>query len=432
LAFVSKTKSTEEHPLAFEDTTHCETTSSERAQNTDNYPLIAFPFRVNFALSTPDNDPYVMQLPGSWAEGAPWPNLNPAVKITIGRVDGPAEMPNLATLQWLESLQRNASDELNPEREIDLPQFASTQFIIDAETPNQYLDSEPKGTVSEILDRCLAAVNKYIKAYLVASESPFVYFLTHENLDFFQFRDLRTESLVSVGVGDGILTHDNVPGLSSLDNLHAERLGMLAHALRTNVSPHPMDAHRVWLARATRARAILGDYEQAVLYYEIAAEALLAGVRELLLVNDNNSAVEIRQQLDGKQQLAQVVTYLQQKLGGNWDGQGTGPFGEYYRDLYLVRNRIAHQARHVTMTELDAAQRGYEVLEGFVHKRVLEKRHILPMVAVGVFGWQDLIQRGKDSHRLRTWVRKSRDEPGPFWEATEFRVAGWSDDIPPV
>lgn len=388
------------------------------------YPIIAFPFRLPFQVALTPETPIMVPLSGKWQDhrrGAPY------VRLRFAQL--PVDEVKLSTLplEWLTSIRsprskrRRSKESVERENE-DLPQPQFVETIADAETANSFMVGENHSDLSQAaFERCLSALNRFLHAYIVTTENSSVYFVMREALDPLQLVDYRRRSGVSEGVGEAQILHENLPRVATFERLNESQQTYLGHALRNEKYNHPMDAVRIWLVRANRASDVTGDYEQAVLYLETSAEALLWSVLYLLHVEDGKDSVWIETEFQKKQQLSQMLAALGKRLGGDWNGQGSGPVGHFWRNLYEVRNLVAHKAQHVTELQLRDAYLGYEALEGHVHSRVLERRYGIPRLAVGVFGAEGLRKQGLLDAKMVSCCQRLGSERGPFWAPVDQR-----------
>jgi hypothetical protein len=301
-------------------------------------------------------------------------------------------------------------------------------YMIEAETENEFLKGDPRDSTKAIYERCLRAVNQFLWAYMVATEDPAVRFLTVEMLDSMQVADYRTTPGRSEGRVEVHVMSAHIPGHLAENRRVTERLDYLGLALHNFEFSHPMDRARIWLTKSRHALGEVGDYEQSVLYLEVAAEALMSAVEELHLVDLGRSSVEVEEALNSKRSFGQFLSRMQAVLGGNWNGQGPGAVGVFSKVLYELRNRIAHRAEHISYEDVERAFRAYEAFEAFLLERLLSVRSKYPRIAFGVYGRAGLQRAGALDKRMAEFARGQEGIPGPFWAPIDQRRVGW--DVP--
>lgn len=390
--------------------------------DSSTYPLVAFPVPVNFAIDVPPYHRIRVPIPGDWRpdqEGIV-PEGRPSVTITVGQVPSDPRYFNVRCIRWLRSLTDAPESPVEPfQYGNGKEDSALIDYVLDLETQNHFLDTDTSDY--DIFTRCLAAANRFISAYAVASESPYVYFLTRERLDPFQLCDYRHATGKSESSTEARPIHDNVDRLGQPETLDPSRRQMLAFAMSHEVLNHPMDPQRIWYTKANRARHVVGDYEQAVIYFQIAAECLLEAISRLILVANGNTSAQIEVAVESKKNLPQVMAFVSEHMGGNWDRNGSGPVGIFWSDLCRLRNDVGHHARHVTETEMDSAQAAYEQFQEFVFSRVMSSAARFPRVAFGVLGGEGILRRGGLTRRLVEWSEQEDGQPGPFWMPVDQR-----------
>ena len=71
------------------------------------------------------------------------------------------------------------------------------------------------------------------------------------------------------------------------------------------------------------------------------------------------------------------------RLGGNWDLEGTGPVANWRRQIADVRNSAIHTGREVTSAEVNAAGVAAGALTTFMAQRILSQLAKVPEDDVG-------------------------------------------------
>lgn len=87
---------------------------------------------------------------------------------------------------------------------------------------------------------------------------------------------------------------------------------------------------------------------------------------------------------------------LQHELGGSWDrSRHDLPVGRYWKQVYGLRNRVAHAGVRVDLTQAEEAFHAYREFKEFLEARLVAKSQELPRTALMYFGLQGLVNRGK-------------------------------------
>lgn len=133
-----------------------------------------------------------------------------------------------------------------------------------------------------------------------------------------------------------------------------------------------------WKARAERRR-YEGDNADAIVSFQIAAEALLFEVWALLLVDEGRNAAEIQDLRRDTPFATLVKTELGQRLGGSWDTTSPRtPVGRYWNDLHELRIQIVHSGYLPHDGDAERAERAFEGLEEFLDERLAAKCRRFP------------------------------------------------------
>lgn len=397
------------------------------AVNSDSQ-FVAYPIRVPFAVDLPDGSEVSILVSGDWVDQS-IPD-KPAVTLRFGVVSANTPDLSVAQFKWTAMRGEDGSSPRQPTTADLVGEEDFVDYIIEAETRNAFLTLDSTDSTEAIFARCLSAVNQFIWAYMVATEDPAIRFLTIEILDGLQLADYRDRPGVSKGVGEVHMLSTRLPGHLKENRQVSERLDYLGLALHNFEFSHPIDRARVWLTKSSHALGVAGDYEQAVLYLEVAAEALMSAIEELHLVDQGKTSAEISSILESKRSLGQFLSRMQTLLGGNWNGQAKGPVGDFNRILYRLRNRIAHRAEHISYDDAREAFTAYEAFETFVLRRVQETRSKQPRIAFGVFGRAGLQRAGVLDARMREFATSQEGIPGPFWAPVDLRRSGWDEPTP--
>lgn len=153
-----------------------------------------------------------------------------------------------------------------------------------------------------------------------------------------------------------------------------ERLGDATEAI---VHSKPFVNTLQWQARAER-RKYEGDSGDSIVSFQVAAETLLYELWTLLLRDEGVAEAEIETRRAELPFASLLKRELAQRLGGSWDLTDVGrPMGDYWANLYLLRNRITHGGYLPHDGDAGAAERAFAVLDGFLNDRlkVAEKKY---------------------------------------------------------
>lgn len=184
----------------------------------------------------------------------------------------------------------------------------------------------------------------------------------------------------------------------------------------------PYLATVLWRSRAQRALRQRGDPADAIISFQVAAESLLFDTYRMLLIDEGLSSAELEAELEGELPFRSLLTNtMPGRLGGRWDVTRAGSaVGEYWEQLYLVRNAVVHAGLDPHGGHAEAAQRGYWRLRDHLEERLLAKTRDFPRTVLARFGADGLQQRGRLTRRLRRFAERAEAESAPWywpWDA---------------
>jgi len=291
------------------------------------------------------------------------------------------------------------------------------QSWADATTTFLRLRDEPSDTLTATFDRCLEALNRFVRACGMASSDPRVVRIGKERLN-------PMILMQTFPAGDGPASSDRFS------------LMMLHHNFAADVAPDELDPHVVasimtlqakrapfmkskeWLARARHAGRIVGDYDDGTMKLEIAVETLLFATLRMALVDQGLDAATIDARIEAARPYQSLVTrFIPEQIGGSWDFAKAGSAVAVYREqLYRRRNRIVHGGTSMTSEDYRAAERAHDVLLEHLIECVLAQPRKLARTACALVGGEKgLRARGCWTKAMSALVADLMAEPTPFW-----------------
>lgn len=251
----------------------------------------------------------------------------------------------------------------------------------------------------------LKVLNRYLRAYSIAAEDPAIRTLTPEAFDvavaMIEFSGDRESDPIErrpFTLPEATRRGPETPMEQEI------LLKRLHHGLNSTNNQHPMDDVILWRLRAEHHADFVGDYELALIALQTSMERRVFVIRALLMIDDGaNSAAVTAANDDGFKSAFNNLGHRLQ--GGTWDATDTTkPVGRYWRDLYMLRNKIAHGGRSVTRDDAQQAFDAHRELQEDIERRLLEKKTIFPRTAVAVIGAEGLRQKGHMSNRMKGFI----------------------------
>jgi hypothetical protein len=261
--------------------------------------------------------------------------------------------------------------------------------IIEAVTPKLLLQSEVEVGLphepSTYVNRCLQAVNLWIRSLAFITVEPSVRTIQAENLpQYMAFFHQRPHDGEIVRF-DFFRAHDN-PLLSS-NTIATRSLGETARTLASSFDDtHGVFRSKEWFHTALRLSTVEGRHDLAMVALNTAFEVLVFGLARVLLVDEGRSATDIDALFGGRIGVPTVChRYIEPRVGGLWDATDTScPFGEVMASVVEVRNRVAHQGLPLSPKQMGAGLTSFVRFAEFVVRRVAANRWRFPRTCMDV------------------------------------------------
>jgi hypothetical protein len=260
------------------------------------------------------------------------------------------------------------------------------------------------------MDFALKVLNRYLRAYSIATEDAAIRTITPEAFDvavaMIEFSgdrgpdptERRSFTLPEATRRD--------PGTVMEQEVLLKRLHQ---GLNSTNNQHPMDDVILWRLRAEHHVDYVGDYELAVIALQTSMERRVFVIRALLMIDEGADSAAVAASNDDS--FKSAFNNLGHRLqGGTWDATDvTRPVGRYWRDLYQLRNDIAHGGRSVSRDDAQKAFDAHRELQEDIERRLLAKKTSFPRTAVTVLGAEGLRQKGHYSNRMKAIIKSWED-----------------------
>lgn len=199
---------------------------------------------------------------------------------------------------------------------------------------------------------------------------------------------------------------DDVLPASSLEDLTAVAVARFRG--------EPMFEWRRWLERA-KDDCFRGFYGPAVISLQTGIESFFGDLRRMMLLDAKGWAKypPVRPLQPSFRALVQSVGGL---LGaGNWDTASATPLGQYWRDLYLLRNEVIHASKRPTQDEVAAAFISHDVMRDWLRDLLLQQPRRFPRTLLAFPGARWLSSKGRETSYLRTVISRYAQPNQPYW-----------------
>ncbi len=387
------------------------------------YPFISFVVELPFELSAPV--PRGMELVIPMADIRTGEQEDTEVRLRIGVTKRPLEF-SAAPIDYLLSLPGRSGQRyarLQAAQRSVAPPPREHVTIVELTTPNRLTEVSPETCVPEIAVRlflrCLHALNRFLGAYIVATEDPAVRTLTQEALGHYVLAELRSQRHEPLGYA-GVLTMPKVTPPSPVGLSPRDLRIRLQTSLDHESFRHPMDVVVQWEVRARHYSHIVGDLEIALLALNVSTEVLIDALWCAHKVDDGQDS-SLYDKLP--RQFKKALTEVTVQLGDPWTSKSTGGvWADYVQDCYDLRNDTTHEGRHVDVEEIDAAFAAYSALRRAVEARTMATAERYPRTAILIHGPAGLRKHGAIRGRVEETLRDiTSNREISFWLPWDLR-----------
>ena len=389
-----------------------------------DYPEIRFVFRSPFPIPAPDPE-----VAHGWA-------LN----------DKPVDDPARASFVCTPVHQRAAGNGAAWKRVADLvgeepggrTVFAfqakldarqTTEWVIKLATGNDLLGAPASSRgegVFRTFERCLEEFNRWLRNYQVATESSQVRRIRPEMLDELVVVLVQRELSEAPEIGGFLMMPAARRPRSHSPVTPDEWPRRLANL--SAFDSHLIDDVVVWRLRGEYQSDFVGDYAMAIVSLQTAAERLVSAVWRCIRVD--RGWLASRKHASDKvfsgedPAFRNMIENIDVDLGDPWTvGASGGPLGQYWNDLYMVRNAVGHRGYEPTAADCDRAMEGMSALNEWVKSATIAYRHKYPRTATLVHSWIGLAKHGALDDQMRAFMGElaKGGEAHNFWYPEDQR-----------
>lgn len=295
------------------------------------------------------------------------------------------------------------------------------ELWISAETPLRKLPGEPD-IPARTLERCFRAVDVLLRAYRLATRDPSVYPLgpagmhkavpvgvrgTDRQWKFLMMLFMRPESGIQ----------------SYATTMTPQQVFAFANAVQGLVVHHPFLRGKDLELTAYRQAYSLDDLTSAIVSLQTSMESTLFELWHVSMVDMGMSraAIEAEDRSD-KPFKALITTTLPVILGGNWSVAAAGtPVGDYWQQLYLLRNDVVHSGSSVQEWQFERAYAAHTMLRKYIAQRLLIKWRKYPRTLTAFVNARGLPPGLSLSKAAQIRMSSILSEAVPFWLPQDIR-----------
>ena len=311
----------------------------------------------------------------------------------------------------------------DPDQRYGEDEFMEHDQWVSLETPHAALeDEDPVADPAFSFHRCLRVFNLFLQAALIITGDIRIRTISPHDLRPVVIIGALRKGEKWLGVSDMYMQPEaRHEGTLITENPFTEdELNGGFYAL---VTQKPYMNTAIWRSRAQRALRQTGDAADAIISFQIAAESMLFDTYRMLLVDEGLSSTDISALLSEEIPFYTLLTRkLPEKLGGIWDvTRIKTPIGQYWANLYLMRNSIIHTGAQPHGGHAEEAQAAYRALRDHVEARLKNKRNSYPRTLYVRVGEKELAKRGWLTAPLRRTIEDIKNGPQPYYWPHDLR-----------
>ncbi len=255
--------------------------------------------------------------------------------------------------------------------------------IVEAITPKVLLQSEVEAGLENhpgtYLNRCLNAVNIWIRSLAFLTQEPSIRTIQAENLpQYMAFFHQRPNDGEIVRF-DFFRAHEN-PVLSR-NTIATRKLFEGARLMASSIDDsHGVFRSKEWFHTAVRLSTVEGRHDLGMVALNTAFEVLVFGLAAVSLADEGKSSTDIDAELGGRLGVETLChRYFETRIGGTWDfGDPSCPIGEITSNVVEIRNRVVHQGLSVSPQQMRAGFTSFTNFAEFLVRQTAGKRWRFP------------------------------------------------------
>lgn len=377
--------------------------------------ILTYSFRLPFALGMEDGAERLFGLKDSWADPDDVGHFGmvPVVRVKFlnQETDQIAGWPVHAP----EVLARFFDLPEIPDVGEFEPQPNTYEQWVTIETPSGRLESEDPEDSAYAFRRGFETLNTFLTVLdLAVSDSRVSSVSTHE-IGPIVFCGARTQADEWVQLPHLVMHPESYPPSPKPQTL-ADMRKQLDGSYEDLRDGRPFITAALWHDRALKAHGFRGDNVDCIISLQTAAESLMYDLLRSLLVDLGKSSKQIASRANADLPFRSLVTKeIPPLLGGDWNPEGNGFVGRYWRAVYLVRNRIVHAGYQPNNREAIEALEIYLQFREYISKLLWQKNARYPRTLVCKVGENGLVRRGWMTGRMKAQLELFRSEPGKFY-----------------
>lgn len=208
--------------------------------------------------------------------------------------------------------------------------------------------------LNQVFDLLLEKVNELILSILIYNKDYDIYRINTKMLEpciMYRHIDLETDKEINSGI---FLLNQNIyvnQSIITKDDM-LDILWFSQEVISKNKNPFITSEELMLSSFRQRDNGLC---KEAIMLTQASVESFLRTLYKQLLVEENTPQNEIDEKIKNIPFMSIIKKELSCRIGGNWNVESYSAVGNWYRNTYEVRNRVAHGGLNPNMNQVQSA-----------------------------------------------------------------------------
>ncbi|MBU3136405.1 hypothetical protein KPL39_08990 [Clostridium gasigenes] len=235
--------------------------------------------------------------------------------------------------------------------------------------------------LNKVFDKLINKLNEVILAIMIKTRNHNLYKINIEMLEskiIYRCIDLDRGCEITSGIfilNDNSLIEEKMIDQEKIRDI----LWFSENVVSKNINPF-ITSEELMLA-SLRERDI-GFNKEAIMLAQSSVESFLRTLYKCFLKDEGKKEEEINIIIENKPFISIVKTEISTRIGGKWNIKSYGVVGNWYRDTYIVRNKVSHGGLSPSLSETRLAIQRANELRIYVIQLLKSKSNIYQNIII--------------------------------------------------
>lgn len=232
-----------------------------------------------------------------------------------------------------------------------------------------------------IFDDLMKKLNELILAIIIETKNYKLYQINTRMLEpTIIFRHIRLDSGENLSNGIFLLNHKVPVDKAIISEEQASRIIWFSqNVISKKINPFITSEE---LMLSSFRQKDNGFYKEAIMLAQSSVESFLRTLYKCILKDEDKTDYEIEKIMEEKPFMSIVKKEISSRIGGNWNPEAYGAIGNWYKETYKVRNKVAHGGLNPNLSETESAINRANELRLYVIQLIKSKSKGYPNIVV--------------------------------------------------